>query len=183
MISVVVRIVRPLWSLVFNLWFGSKYALKYWFDPKSRLAYEDDRRAWDSIQSLDDLVEFFRTSYKYVYDGPVGILDHDNTMLEMFISGGDCDDVALFAMRKLKKLGYDARRMYFYGLHPEFGYFDCLYTGKDGKRYMFNYANCTPVIDDGVLATMNSIFRGGTVKTIGGKTVDIIFRGKLEVNK
>lgn len=134
------QILRPIYSTLFNLIiFIPFYGLKFLLSKKARANYFIGKHAYDNINTYDKLLQYFSTTYKYKYDLFKGFLDHDNTYLEFFMSFGDCDDMANFAKRKLKQLGYhDVIRVNMLGKSMSSGHVDCYYK-KDGRHHLFNY--------------------------------------------
>lgn len=129
--------VRTLWSF----FIGMIYAVAYWLISRNNSTYKENRQKWNNIKSLDDLVLFFQSEYKYKWDGIQGICDHDNTSWEFLIDYGDCDDVARFAAKKLRKLGYKAYRVGIFCFKNWAWHYDCMFVDKDGLYHLFNYGN------------------------------------------
>ena len=69
-----------------------------------------------------------------------GMLDHENSKLEFFQKFGDCDDVSLYSCKKLKELGYEAKRVWMSGKIPFMSFhFDCLVKLGENNYMLFNY--------------------------------------------
>lgn len=130
--------VRTLWSMII----GFIYAVAYWFIHLRNENYKRNKKKWNEIKLLPDLIQFFNEDYHYKWDGKGGFFDHDNSIWEFFVNFGDCDDVAVFAAKKLRKLGYKAYRVGFFCWDTKSWHYDCLFAGiVDGKTYyyLFNY--------------------------------------------
>lgn len=130
---------RTLWSMIIGL----IYAVAYWFIHFKSHSWKENKKKWDEIELLPDLILFFSDVYQYKWDGKGGLFDHDNSIWEFLVNFGDCDDAARFAAKKLRKLGYKARRVGFFCLKTKSWHYDCMFTGvvDDGKThyYLFNY--------------------------------------------
>lgn len=107
-----------------------------------RKKYIENKEKWENIKSISDLVLFATKDYKYKYDLGQGFMDHDSSIYEWILAYGDCDDMALYAKKKIAQLqGYEASRI---GLiwKAKNGalalHFDCMFK-KDSKYYLFNY--------------------------------------------
>lgn len=129
--------VRTLWSM----FFGSIYAIFYWFIHFKSENYKQNKEKWDKIKLLPDLILFFTDVYQYKWDGNRGFFDHDNSIWEFLVNFGDCDDMARFAAKKLRKIGYKARRVGFFCLKTKSWHYDCMFVDKDGLYHLFNYGN------------------------------------------
>jgi hypothetical protein len=140
--------IRPLWSIPIALG-GFIYYFFWRLKKQNNVIYKKNKKAWDDIKSLDELVSFFKNIYQYKYDGHIGILDHDNTPFEFYSSYGDCDDMARYITKKLRKLGYKAKRVHMWydpktlfkeGVVHWFSrmHYACMMFDGD-KKYMVNY--------------------------------------------
>ena len=139
-----------------NVIFGSIFFLFYFFKWlfTSKKTFNDRKTIWeDACKNIDQLKRFFRTNYKYKYDLGMGFFDHDSSYFEWILNFGDCDDMALYSKKALKKMGYEAYRIGIigmtkwkfeskYNLKPVL-HFDCLFVNKDKDNNttynLFNY--------------------------------------------
>lgn len=139
---IIVNFIRPIWSLIINLWVMPLYGLKLMVaKPAERIKYKQRIRNWNGIHDLTDLVEWFTDEFEYKSDGVHGIFDHDNTAIEFFQKFGDCDDAALWVKRILKKNKFQAWRVWMNGNGIRNNHFDCLIHLSNGEFCLFNYGN------------------------------------------
>lgn len=137
---IIMYVFRPVWSAFFNIFYWLYYNLIYLLNPTKRLVYHANKNEFDNIKTLEELVYYFTYRYQYNYDGYKGIIDHDNLPIEFFMDWGDCEDVAHYAKKKLKKIGYKPVRVFIKGTGLTASHFDVSFE-KDGKIYLFNYGS------------------------------------------
>lgn len=137
-----VKFIRPLWAYPIGAIYAAAYGLLFLFSQKHRVKYYVNRARWNSITTLHGLQDYFQSNFKYKYDGPRGIIDHHNIGIEFFMHGGDCDDMAFWACKKLKSLGIPASVCFIYGNGVKNWHFDCYIITL--KRF-FNYGDLTEV--------------------------------------
>ena len=142
--SFVHHFLRVIWANIgkFFVWDGYKFA--HIFSKKVREVYKANLEKWNKIDSFMGLVSFFQNDYKYKWDGPKGIFDHNNSKLEFFTKFGDCDDVGFYACKKLKEIYKDNIEecfvIGFAQLDKKFWHYDCCFKVKNKNYYqLFNY--------------------------------------------
>lgn len=137
------KFLRIIYSTIFSCFFAIKYWFTTSFDSKSM--YSDNVNEFKSLASLSALKTWAKTIYKYKWDGKYGLLDHDNWKIEFFNDYGDCDDIARWAVKKLRELGYVAWRINLTNRDKPFinGHFDCMFydPAKPKEYYLFNYGS------------------------------------------
>ena len=148
-----VKIIRPIYAYPLGLIFALIALIRVVSDIDLLRQYQDNVRAWEEIKTLEDLQNYFKTRYKYKSDGLGGLLDHHNFSIEFFSGGGDCDDMAFYAFKKLKDItlkskiftGYMASIYWMYGNGVTQWHFDCKYTSMENfnDSFWFNYGLCT----------------------------------------
>jgi len=106
------HLIRPVWSIIFNIPVSIWLLAWYLFDETTREIYSENKSLWGEIDSLEKLRVFYDANYKYNYEG---FFDRDNFSLEWFIRWGDCDDMARWGVKKLRALGYKATRIFMWG--------------------------------------------------------------------
>ena len=130
---------RPIWNILFNIFYVSFYSVLYVIDPVKRIIYKANKSSYDSIKCLSELIYYMKFKWSYKYDGVKGIADHDNTPIEFFTKmGSDCEDVAIYAKKKLKVFGYKPVKIFMKGKGLTSSHMDC-YFEMDGKGFLFNY--------------------------------------------
>lgn len=138
--SFVHHYLRPLWNYTIKGLYFTIYKIKLQNEINKNL-YKINKTLYDNLKSLDQLNYYMRKSYKYKYDGPFGILDHDNSDIEFFTTWGDCDDVAKYALKYIEKNTQVFKNFYKIGLKGNsisYLHFD-VYFEKENKCYLFNY--------------------------------------------
>lgn len=163
-------VIRPIPTAIVEFFYYLYYKFKILTDEKSRLTYLQNFMKYQNIQILENLNRFFSEDYKYKYDGPMGIFDHDNSKAEFFTSWGDCDDVAMYAAKKLKKLGYkNVTLIYLWGAELGYCHFDTAFdvVFNDGKKVrLFNYGqNIEAQNLESAVEILSSNFKGKVSKT------------------
>jgi len=146
---VIVNFLRPIWSIILNIFFVIKYTSLYIFSKKSREKYIENKKKFDDCKIILDFNKWYKEVYSYKPDGEIvihgkhiiGFLDHDNTPLEFFMSFGDCDEQGSYIKKGLKKLRYKAWRIWMKGNSLQNNHFDCLIQLSDGLFCLFNYGN------------------------------------------
>lgn len=129
---------RTVWANIMGFFFNLAF-----LNDKS---YAMKKKQFDELRELTDLQNWFRDVYKYKWDCYKGILDHNNFEHEFICSNGDCEDMAYYACKKLKKmyngsLSYCRMRGYA-NLSKKFWHYDCVFQfNGDGDYYLFNYGN------------------------------------------
>jgi hypothetical protein len=144
---------RPIWAHryfgIIGFWFCAYYLFLFIKDFKKPYFQERDRiwQSYFTCITISELKAWFRDEYKYHADAGGGAFDHDNSPFEAFIRFGDCDDAAMFAMRKLRKLGYKARRVYFIDAKDvKQNHVDCVFETKVGLGTVYNLWNYGKVL-------------------------------------
>ncbi len=133
----VIYYVRFVWSFFWGAIYNFICLLKFCLFKDVRIAYKVRKSLWEKIKSFDDLLAFIKNYYQYNSEI---VFDHDTTEFEFFIRWGDCDDVALMVLKKLKQLGYKASRIILKGNNLFDWHFDTLFYDEiSGKYYLFNY--------------------------------------------
>jgi len=143
-LKIIVKYVRKVLAYPIGLVYLAYYAILHLVSPKARAQYAINWLRWNNIKTLNDLRDYFRESYKYKYDGYKGLLDHHNFALEFFTAGGDCDDVANYACKKLRELGFTASVYWIYGNGCFNWHFDVMYYDKNPQ--FFNYGRVSPAL-------------------------------------
>ena len=147
--------IRPLWfsrfglfGLPCNAYYTVKWAISAMFDSKFYVNYICRKNRFSAIQSLDSLTWYFRNIYEYKYDPLRGLIDHHAGSKQFFGAHGDCDDVALYAikaLRRLNKLYGDRYECYFATVFPpdiRESHNDCfVYDKIMNVWFAFNYGN------------------------------------------
>lgn len=149
--------VRPIWSGLFNLFiFIPKHLWLFAFSPIDRNKYLSNKKVWNEIKDIDELVKFFKNNVKYVWDGPKGGLDHDNTNLEFFMRGFDCDDAGRlpYKLIKRKKMVSEVYWIGIIGPKLYSWHYDCLFNWND-KWYLLNQGNL--LIGDTVIDVIDQL--------------------------
>jgi hypothetical protein len=123
--------IRPIYAYPVGLVYALVYSILYIVSKNHCTAYKNNKIAWDSINDFAGLVDYFKKDFKYNYDGPLGIIDHVNFGIEFFIQGGDCDDMAYWACKKMREIGMYARVVFVYGNGIQNWHFDCLFDQWD----------------------------------------------------
>ena len=136
---------RSAWAkYILGIPFSLYYFVAYLFNAKMTKRVNTNYKRTMDISKLESLNKFFRMWKAYKMDGKLGLLDHDNSLLEFYNNGGDCDDVAREAVRLLKRMGYKAKRIVIMGRGGYSGklawHFDCLFF-DNGFWSCFNYGN------------------------------------------
>lgn len=130
---------RSIWANILGVFFNIPYL--------ANKSYAAKKEQFDNIRTLDDLQKWFQETYRYKWDGPKGILDHNNFMHEFICSNGDCDDMAFYACKKLKQLFgknlYYCKVRGYANLGKKFWHYDCVFQFYySGDIYLFNYGKC-----------------------------------------
>ena len=173
---IVLWILRQVYSFILNLFYIPYYWMKIIVDEAVNLEYKQRFYSYTNIRDLAGLVDWFKTIYEYKFDGPFGILDHDAGRHEFFSAFGMCEDVALYATKKLRALGFKevtrvsimSKWLPGLALHM-----DTFFKGVDGKYYLFNYGNLcdgSSLIDCFINLTMMPEWENYPYKIPGGKT-------------
>jgi len=107
-----------------------------------RKLYNERRKSFWKTKNLEEICQWFNLNYEYKADLLHGFFDHDNSELEFFTTFGDCDDAALYACRALKKLGYNAKRIYMVNNTKgmQSGHVDCIVQYDAYNFMIFDYA-------------------------------------------
>jgi len=137
---------RVIWANLFGFLVHIKYLFVLRSNKQAYARYKGNQEKWNITASVDDLRAFFKDVYRYKWDGPKGLFDHNNYDIEFFADFGDCDDVGHYVCQKLrqiygKKLEYCKTRGYAdLSAKPAFWHYDCVYKFKDENEYhLFNY--------------------------------------------
>lgn len=174
---------KKLWVwLLFNVFrliptliFSPFYLLVYWllhFFDKTKAVYEERKREWNyACESLVRLNVFFLSKYSYKWDTFGGFFDHDSSIYEWLIGFGDCDDMALYSKKALRKMGYEAYRIGVIGFSKKKPksrfktkislHFDTLIVSRDNcgkiiEAKLFNYGS--NIIGSSVEAVIDRYF-------------------------
>ncbi len=157
--------IRSLWSnYIFGLFFFLYYFFKTVFSRKTREIYKNNISLYNKILNVDELIYFFKNNYKYSYDLGRGAIDHDNSKYEFFYKFGDCDDMALFSNKKLRKMSKNENitnisRVCIMGKWLKNWHYDTLYAHKESFN-LFNYGNIkTASSVDNTFDNLNGTFR------------------------
>lgn len=133
----VIYYLRFIWSFLWGLIYNFICLIKFCLFKDVRIVYKIRKSLWKKVDSFGGLLTFIHNYYKY---NPETIFDHDTTEFEFFIRWGDCDDVALMVLKKLKQFGYKASRVILKGKGLFDWHFDTLFYDKiEKKYYLFNY--------------------------------------------
>lgn len=134
---------RFFWANIFGLACDIVWIFKIVFNAEIRERYKDNLATYEEVFTMADLVNFFFSRYRYKWDGPKGLFDHNNYKHEFFSTFGDCDDVARWSHKKLKEFGYKCCVVGFADLsaEPKFWHYDCMFTVSD-IAFLFNYGKC-----------------------------------------
>ena len=135
---------RVIWANLFGFIMHVYYAFRIRFNKDLWNQYKSNQAKWNAVFSDKDLAEFIQNDYKYKWDGPKGVFDHNNFSLEFFTDFGDCDDVGHYVCQKLKQIyGKDLEYCKTRGyaeLGIKFWHYDCVYKLKGDTEYtLFNY--------------------------------------------
>lgn|SRR5574344_974663 len=125
-----------------SLFSGFFFILYFILSKIKKDKYNENKKKWDSISNIDDLKAFAINDFKYKYDFGFGLMDHDSSIYEWVLAYGDCDDIALYAKKKILKMeGYDACRIGLIWVSQKklVLHFDCMFKNKEGMLYLFNY--------------------------------------------
>ena len=147
------HIIRPVWSTAITVFYWLKTKRQMKKDKSLVDTHRYNKIQYEEIDSWDSLVEWLK-QFKYAYDGPSGILDHDNTPLEFHTHGGDCDDFARYTKNKLRELGYKAWRVHVWCNPFEVGiakWFQSMhyivFLEMNGRYFVMNYSSFAEVYD------------------------------------
>lgn len=150
---------RPIWSNIIKFLFWIICLVIFLRNSTKAKLCELSAKQFDQIKDLGELCNYFRDKFKYSYDGYKGIFDHDNSRLEFFMRGGDCDDMAVYAKRKLKEFGYKPVRVFMMsGEDLKSGHMDCFFE-IDNKYFLFNYGRLIEGTDLGnCISNLNNFY-------------------------
>lgn len=107
--------IRPVWSLIFNIPITLYFLIIYLSSRHNREGWNENKKNYENLKTVDDLVKWFRDEYYYTSDPLGGAIDHDSTSLEFFSRFGDCDSAALYGVKALKRMGHKAHRILIWG--------------------------------------------------------------------
>jgi hypothetical protein len=133
--------VRVIWANLFGLITLIKYSIS-----GNKDEYLKNKRVYDDITTIDQLIEWTRRVYRYKWDGWRGAFDHNNFYREFFTDYGDCDDLARYACKKIKQIyGDELQYCYVKGfsdLSCGFWHYDCVYKLRaEYECRLYNYGN------------------------------------------
>jgi len=129
--------IRKLLAMPIGLIYSAVWLFKYATNESIRAVYKINKADYDKIKRLPDLIDYLK-KVKYVWDGPKGIFDHNNSDIEYFVSGGDCEDTAMRAYRKMKGFNIKCGLVLIIGEGNGDVHVDCVY--KTGLEYcLFNF--------------------------------------------
>lgn len=145
MLRIIIKYIRPAVTAPIKFLFWCKYLYIYLTDSNARNVYKTRKAAWDSIKTYKEIKTYLKANYFYKWDGWKGLLDHNNSDLEFFIGGGDCDDIAHRVAKKINQIKDNyitgAVECWIYGNGPQNWHFDCYtFNAVDGFKW-FNYGN------------------------------------------
>lgn len=143
MLKFIIKYVRPVVTAPIKFCFWLRYLFIYLTDENAKFVYRTRKAAWDNIKTYQEIKDYLKANYTYTWDGWKGILDHDNSDLEFFIGGGDCDDIAFMVAKKINSITDTkilfAKVCWVYGNGPKNWHFDCYtFSFVDGIKW-FNY--------------------------------------------
>lgn len=124
-----------LFTIFINVWYACKLLKR-----SNYLTYKANLQSYNDIQTIADLVVWFKDIYKYKADPGKGFFDHDKNKIEFFYDFGDCDSMGLWSRLWFQKHNINAKRVFMTvkGQFAESTHTDCFYYQND-KVYLFNY--------------------------------------------
>ena len=155
---------RPLWALPIGFFYWLFWFFAYHFDYRSRANYHTNKTNWDCCNTITALNNYFK-GWKYKWDGPSGVLDHDNSDLEFFCSGGDCDDVANLVYKRLKILNFQPELVMIWGGENNYHY--DVFFRNNCSCFLFNYGqNIIGRELDGCIDNLRNCYNWGKIEYV-----------------
>lgn len=147
-------VLRNLWAIPVGAIYQIVWLVRYFLDRKVRETYKANKIAYDKIKTIPDLIAFLN-KVTYEWDGYKGLFDHNNGDIEYFSSGGDCEDTAMRAYKKLKELQYNAGLILIIGKKIGDIHADCVYK-INHEYFLFNFGS--PMSDVSLPKLVNNLW-------------------------